>query len=369
MEAPQPLEIVPSRDPGEAGTPILADSLRLSEEVFRAIFEGAGIGMALVDPNGRPIATNGALREISGYSEAELRAMTFAEFTHPDDVEADLRLFGELLRGQRDRYQMEKRYLRKEGEIVHARLTVSVVRNTDGSPRYAIGMVEDVSERRRGAEERKRLRARLAAAQEEERRQIAEDLHDDPVQKLTALGLRLSTMARAVEDAEQRERLEALEGSVADIARRLRGLMFDLRPPGLDREGLGATIRQHVVRLADETGWDWEVDHHACPELPPEVRAAGFRILQEALANTRKHAEARRVVVRLRAEGPMVLGEVVDDGVGFEPGTAPDAADGHLGLSSMRERAELFGGACEIESAPGRGTTVRFRLPIADETR
>ncbi|HXF37908.1 MAG TPA: PAS domain S-box protein [Actinomycetota bacterium] len=142
----------------------------MREEVFRAIFEEAGIGMALVDLEGRPVAANRRLQEILGYTEPELRSMTFPEFTHPDDVRADWELFEELVRGERSHYQLDKRYLRKDGGIVHGRLTVSLVRNPDGSPRLAVGMVEDVTEQREAAA--------ALAAEERQHREILSGLAD-----------------------------------------------------------------------------------------------------------------------------------------------------------------------------------------------
>lgn len=119
--------------------------LRESEERFRAAFDRAGIGMALVDPTGRLLEVNSRFCEMIGYAPDELRRMSFGDFTHPDDLEADLTPFHEMLGGLRDRYQMEKRYIHKTGRTIWARLTASMVRDADGHPRYALGMVEDIT--------------------------------------------------------------------------------------------------------------------------------------------------------------------------------------------------------------------------------
>jgi len=120
-----------------------------SEAEFRTTFENAAIGIALVNLEGRPIKSNRALQQMLGYTDEELQRMTFQEFTHPDDVRADLGLFSELIRGNRESYQIEKRYQRKGGGIVFTRLTVSVVRAETGKAQFAIGMVEDITEKRR----------------------------------------------------------------------------------------------------------------------------------------------------------------------------------------------------------------------------
>ncbi|MHB8158854.1 MAG: sensor domain-containing protein, partial [Desulfocucumaceae bacterium] len=122
--------------------------LRQSAERFRSVFEGAVIGITLADMEGRPIESNPALQEMLGYNSDELRKMLFAEFTHPDDTAADLALHKELVAGRRNRFQMEKRYIRKDGRIFWARLSVSLVRGDKGEPQSVIGMVEDINEQK-----------------------------------------------------------------------------------------------------------------------------------------------------------------------------------------------------------------------------
>ena len=135
-----------SAEPGETARQ------KSGELRFRAIFEGAAIGIALVDMEGRPVASNPALERVLGYSADELCEMVFTEFTHPEDAGADWDLFQELVAGERDRYQLAKRYVRKDGELVWGKLTVSLVRSAAGEPEYAIGMVEDVTELRKAEE-------------------------------------------------------------------------------------------------------------------------------------------------------------------------------------------------------------------------
>ena len=136
-------------------------ALRESEERFRATFENAGVGMALVDLQGHPIKSNPALRQMLGYSEEELSRMAFTEFTHPDDGELDGGLFGELAAGERDQYEIEKRYLKKDGSLVWGLLTASLVKDMDARPLYCVSMVQDITERKRAEE---RFRGLLEAA-------------------------------------------------------------------------------------------------------------------------------------------------------------------------------------------------------------
>jgi PAS domain S-box-containing protein len=123
-------------------------NFRESEAQLRAIFEGAAIGITLVDLTGRPVKCNPALTRLLGYTEAELCSMAFPEFTHPADLDADLELYHSLVSGQREHYQIEKRYIRKDGQIVWARLTVSLIHPSAGKPQFAVAMVEDITARK-----------------------------------------------------------------------------------------------------------------------------------------------------------------------------------------------------------------------------
>jgi PAS domain S-box-containing protein len=123
-------------------------ALHASEERFRATFESAAIGMALMDLNGRVIESNSAMQNMLGYGWEELRGMFFAQIIHPDDLTPDRSLYSDLAKGHRENYQMENRYLRKDGRLVWGSLTVSLVRDSNGEPEFAISMIENISERK-----------------------------------------------------------------------------------------------------------------------------------------------------------------------------------------------------------------------------
>ncbi len=136
------------------------EQLRANEEQLRGMFEGAAIGIGLDDLDGRVVKSNPALQRMLGYNQEELSRMNFADFTYPEDLAADVELFQEMIAGQRNAYQLEKRHIRKDGETIWVRLTNSLVRDETGNPRFTIGMVEDISELKR-AEESIRLYANI----------------------------------------------------------------------------------------------------------------------------------------------------------------------------------------------------------------
>ena len=214
--------------------------------------------------------------------------------------------------------------------------------------------------------ERRRLVARVVRASEEERARIASDIHDDTVQAMTAVGLRLGLLRRRLGESADLKAFDQLEESVRNSITRLRQLIFELRPPELDREGLVPALQARLDQLRDEQGLDYALEDDLQREHEAETKTIAYRIVQEALANTRKHAGASRVEIALETRGVGLFGSVRDDGQGFAPEQlAARRKLGHLGVVAMRERAEVAGGWLRIESAPEEGTRVEFWIPDA----
>jgi signal transduction histidine kinase len=226
-----------------------------------------------------------------------------------------------------------------------------------------------LEELRKTDEERRMLLGRVVSAAEEERQRIAGDIHDDSVQVITAVTMRLHLLARQLDDPTHVASLESLNQTVTMALARLRNLMFELRPPALDREGLAAALRQYLDRVDGESSTAYELEDGLRSEPSPEARVILFRIAQEALANVRKHARAQGVRIELSERDKGFLVRVRDDGVGFSIEGDAESPQGHLGLSAMRERAEMAGGWWRIESQPGAGTAVEFWVPDRPGTR
>ena len=192
---------------------------------------------------------------------------------------------------------------------------------------------------------------------------IAGDIHDDPLQKMAALALRVSMLRERLGDPEALRQLETIERTVAQVIRSLRTLLFELRPSVLDQQGLAAALRELVERLAGDRSVAFSFEDRMTTEPPSGSRVVCYRIASEALSNALKHARASRVEVSLTSEGAGTRVVIRDDGVGFDP-DGVRMAPGHLGLVGMRERAELAGGRFAVTSAPGAGTTVDFWIPF-----
>jgi signal transduction histidine kinase len=219
---------------------------------------------------------------------------------------------------------------------------------------------------RSSLEDLQRSRERLVEAQEEERRRIQRDLHDGLGPVLASMRLRLEACLDLAERTEvplsaDLERLYELVGQATGDIRRL---VYDLRPPVLDQLGLVPAIRQHSERFERESGIKTELA--TAPELsvPAAAEVTVLRVVQEALVNVQKHAQASRVVVRLERQGGWLLVGVADDGKGLL--LSANGADDGTGLGSMRQRAELLGGTLNLGDRPGGGTHLLARIPARD---
>ena len=220
---------------------------------------------------------------------------------------------------------------------------------------------EDIERRQ---EEQAALLAELVAVEEETRRRVAADIHDDTAQAVAAAALRIDTLVSELTDPAAREVGLNARRALVQANQRLRRMLFELRPPALDEAGLAAALEQYLSDGFNHDGFVWRVDNRLASEPRPETRAILYRVALEALTNVRKHAGARSVGVVVERRGVGVAVQVRDDGRGFDlPAPDADVQPGHIGLLSMRERAEAAGGRFTLQSAPGEGTTVDFWMP------
>jgi signal transduction histidine kinase len=207
-------------------------------------------------------------------------------------------------------------------------------------------------------------------AQEEERKRIARELHDETSQVLSALLMNISMLeSHAPPDADGRARVEAVKNLAEEAARNLDAMLFDLRPALLDELGLIPALRWYLAQIADAWGVAIAFEGGKTGRLPDHVEVTAFRIVQEAVGNVVRHAKAANATVRVAPdEGGSLVVSVTDDGIGFDTrSVAGRARTGEsVGLMGMRERAEIIGGTLSIESSPGMGATVVARLPVTD---
>jgi signal transduction histidine kinase len=223
------------------------------------------------------------------------------------------------------------------------------------------------------AEQRRQLASRVIKAQEEERRRVAAELHDEAGQALTVLRISLELLARELGEASQGGLAAEVQESAALVQHtheRIRALAQGLRPPTLGADGLTGLLESTCRGFVNRTAL--AVDYQGLPvdNVSDDGALALFRFLQEALTNVLRHAQARRAIVRLREEAERLSLEVWDDGRGFQgaQGVSGEPRGGGMGLSSMAERLSLVGGGLEIASSPDRGSRLVAWVPLEPES-
>jgi len=350
------------------------DQLRKSEERWRAVFENSAAGIALSDPaSTRLLSANAAFQKMVGYSQEELRALSFMDITHENDREANRRLLAELLEGRRPSFEMQKRYRRKDGSLIWTSIHVSMVPGTQSIPRFLMAIVEDITERKGAQEELqhsfKQLRAltaRLQGIREEERKSVAREIHDELGQALTAIKIDLASLMRELpaEQQQQGKKPDSILELVDQTIQSVRRISTELRPGILDDLGLVAAVEWAAEEFEARTGTRCRLDLPRDDiEIGQEHATAMFRIFQETLTNVARHANASEVGVRLAKENGDLTLEVHDNGRGI--GEEQILGGRSLGILGMRERAALLGGELGIIGAPEKGTTIRVRIPLA----
>lgn len=350
-------------------------ALRQSEERYRAAFDQAAVGVAQIEFDGAFERVNPALCELLGYSAEELLRLKFSDITHPDDLARSVRLVGEVLEHQRESFAIAKRYIRKDGRIIWASSTVSLIRDRLGNPQSLIAIVEDISAQKEAElalqlreVELRALTARLNAAREDEARRIARELHDELGQVLTAI---------TMETADAQRRLSEGDGSSAtEIQRHLasvrallhqaigttRRVCTELRPALLDQVGFVPALEWQAHDFESRSGIFCSLKlPDPAPDISGELATALFRIFQEVLTNVARHSEATEVTVDLTNDATEVRLTVQDNGRGMTPAQATRPSG--LGLIGIRERTFGVGGTVSFEGNEGHGTCVSIVVP------
>ena len=344
-------------------------ALRENEERLKLAFAGAQEGVWDWNLETGDVVYSSRWKEMLGYADDEIapHISAWERLLHPDDVDLAKRLHVHVKAGG-ETYEGEFRLRHKEGHYVEVLSRGYPVRRTPGGPVVRIvGTHFDLTARKRAEAERARSEflGRLVFAQEDERRRIAREMHDQFGEQLTALALRIRMLKDACGDQHPHR---ALVDAIGEIAERLDHdvdqLVWQLRPTALDDLGLRAALANYVQDWSARVGIPATLHSSGLLDdrLPGDVETALYRIAQEALTNVAKHANAGNVEIILERRGSNVLLVVEDDGKGFQPGSERSAHG--FGLLGMRERAALVGATLEIESSPGAGTTIFARMIV-----
>lgn len=339
-------------------------NLDLHTQILRDAFNTSPIGIAVENFDGQPLFANPALCSMLGFSEEELRNKHCVDFSPPEDAERDWALFQQLRTGSIDHYQIEKRYLRRDGSLVWGGLSISVMRSLP-SP-MVIAMVEDITAKKTAEVALSRASQKLIQAQEQERSRLARELHDNINQRLALLAVRLEGLKHDLPmSGDQLERhIGETSEQLADIGKEIQGLSHRLHSPKLELLGLAAAVSAFCKEFSNRQNVEIDFQSENIPRnVPADASLCLYRVLQEALQNAAKHSGSRQFQVSLEVEANEIELTVRDSGLGFDPNEAIKGEG--LGLTSMKERMKLVDGELSIHSDVKRGTTVQARVPLS----
>jgi two-component system CheB/CheR fusion protein len=381
---------------------------RESDERLRLMMESvADYAIMMLDAEGYIEMWNSGAERVFGYTAEEVIGQHGAIIFTPEDRRRDMPLKEMEKARDTGRAADERWHVRKDGARFYVSGVLSALHDADGAVIGYVKIARDLTQQRQTEEELRRANDRLEArvrertfelakvneslrdeiteriqtekdrvrllrqivrAQEDERRRIARDIHDQVGQQMTALRLNLASLEQGYSaDKKAREKLEQTKTIAERLDADVDFLAWELRPAALDDIGLAGAMRSFVSQWSKHSGVETQFHTSGLEQerLSPETETNLYRILQEALNNTMKYAQARRVDVLLERRDNQVVLIVEDDGIGFDPyKEASTDGDQGMGLIGMRERAALVGGTLQIESKPKAGTTIFARVPV-----
>ncbi|HTK83128.1 MAG TPA: PAS domain S-box protein [Bacteroidota bacterium] len=343
------------------------NTLQISEERYRRLIDTARDVIFSLSPQGNIRSLNPVFEDLTGFARSQWLGKSFESRIHPDDLNFSRLIFQRILRGETPP-AFELRIEAKSGEYLTGEFTTAP-QFEEGEVIGAFGIARDVTERRHAQEQMRSLAKRVVNAQEEERRRLARELHDDLCQWLSGMKLSLNLLEENLPGPRTlRKTLRALKEEVNGKIGDIRRLAVSLRPSALDDFGLVVALsrlsedceRLHKIAITFQAnGPVLEHYHH-------EVETALYRITQEGLSNMGKHSRASRGKVSISHVGTSVTLDIEDDGIGFDktkleqqriPGQG-------LGFVSMNERTMLLGGAFRVDSRQNGGTKIHVAIPM-----
>jgi PAS domain S-box-containing protein len=339
-----------------------------SNSDFQEVFRSASVGMALEDTSGGLLYVNEALCTMLGYPEIEMIQRRCVDFSHPGDLEREAVLFGQLFEGTRQSYDIEKRFLSRSGSTVWGKVNVTLLREHAGRPPLVLGVVEDITSQKSALEKLNRsqmevqaLASRILLSQEDERRSIARELHDDIGQRLSMVTseIHLLNSDPGTPGQTRLAPLDRLTEELDTLVTDLHNLSHRLHSSKLQHLGVKFALDELCGRMS-RVGLHVDLNLSEALEPVPEGAAICLmRIAQEALNNVLKHSGANQAVVNLSKAIDGYYLTIVDPGRGFDT----EAFSTGIGLISMRERVRSSQGRLTIHSRPNEGTEIAVWIP------
>ena len=345
----------------------MAQQLRESERNYRELFEKAHDAIWVHDLDGYIITVNESAAVVTGYRRQELLDMNVKSFLDEESLKIARDVAHKLFAGEALVQPYEQKFLRHDGNPVYLTLTTSLVLR-DGKPYAFQHISRDVSEQKRMNENLRFYVQQITRAQEEERKRIARELHDDTAQQLIVLSRQLDKLHSSGNlPVKEGQQIEAISERVNNILDGVRRFSQDLRPSVLDDLGLLPAVEWLAFDMTEHFDTEVAVEILGTEQrFLPEKELLLFRIVQESLSNIRKHANATKAWITFEFKEKQASVTIKDNGSGFTPPERLSDLAGlaKLGLAGMAERARLLDGMLRIESESGKGTSVIVNIPI-----
>ena len=326
------------------------EALRASELRLQHFVAEAPVGLCILDDDWRAISANKALCELTGYEEHEILGSTYALYTHPDDLPANIELTDEFFRGVRSEYTYEKRYVRKSGEIIWVSVKATRIELCGHTGPLLLAAVQDITERKLAMEEREHL---------------SRDLHDNLLQALYAVGMQLEAGKLTMGKSPRRSKAHMSHAitQLSNLMSDVRGFIALLTQRTRTELDFGQALRQLIRSMtgAERTAPELDIKAPVLSYITPQLGEHLLNIAREALSNSMRHAQASRRWVRLTLTDNSIRLIIGDNGIGFSSKRRPRA--GH-GLHNMAARAKQIMASFTLESAPGLGTSVVIDIPL-----
>jgi PAS domain S-box-containing protein len=344
----------------------IQEDLRVSEERYRKLFENAQDGIWIHDLEGNYISFNSAAEKMIGYTTEEIFKMNAKDLLSQESLDLAHNIRKKLLHNEPVEQPYEQRVFRKDGREIYIQLSTSLVYDK-GKPVGFQNIARDITEQKRMNENTRLYLQQATRAQEEERKRISHELHDDTVQALVVLSRQLDALATNKEVPDKiKERLDDLWKQTDSILQGIRRLSQNLRPAAIDKLGLLPAISSLAADISKDGSVATKVSVYGDERrLPEEEAVALFRVIQEAMNNVRKHSGATRAAIIIEFKPDTVKIIVTDNGRGFDaPQKIGDLTKlGKLGLTGMQERVQSLNGTLHIVSEPGKGTVITLEAP------
>lgn len=349
------------------------ERLHKSEALLSQAEELANFGSWDFDLTTRTATLSKHLLQMYGMaSEAEWTPNTYWDRLHPKDREHAFQIVNRALTACKP-FEHVSRYITPDGKVRVHFVRGLPIPGADGKAVHSIGVVQDITNQLEAEEDLRRLSQELMRARDDERRKMARDLHESVGQNLAVLKMSLGRLRETLPDEEERARgyLEAAIWQAEDAVRHVRTISYLMHPPMLDDVGLASALKWYARGFGERSGIKIKVEIPEDVERQTqEVETTIFRIVQEALTNVHRYSGSRTASVRLEHEDGYVIVEVCDEGSGipFDGFSRRSQPLTGVGIQGMRERVKQLKGIFEIETAAGKGTTIRVVLPFASAT-